>query len=96
MLIPRTSYKLTAGDPKFYTFTQDPSGIAFKTTFCGDCGGRLTKESDDPSFKDVIIVQAATADGEEFKGKPNVELWAPHRLGWIDAVDGAAQAQTFA
>lgn len=95
VLVPRPSYKLTAGSPKFWTFTQKPSGIAFKTTFCGECGGRLSKESEDPAFKDVIIVQAGTAEGSVFGGKPNVELWAPHRQEWVGAVEGAAQAETF-
>lgn len=96
MLVPRTSYKLISGQPKFWTFIQDPSGIAFKTTFCGECGGRLSKESEDPAFKDVVIVQAGTAEGDAFKGAPNAELWAPCRQDWVGAVEGAAQAQTFA
>jgi hypothetical protein len=74
---------------------QQPSGIAFKTTFCGECGGRLSKESEDPAFKDVVIVQAGTAEGEAFKGKPGVELWAPMRESWVREVEGAVQAETF-
>lgn len=54
----------------------------------------MSKESEDPAFKDVIIVQAGTADGA-FDGKPNVELWTPHRQEWVVPIEGAAQAQTF-
>jgi hypothetical protein len=94
--VPRNTYKLTAGEPKYWSFKQDPSGIVFKTTFCGTCGGRLAKESEDPAFAGVIIVQAGTAEGGAFDGSPNAELWAPSRQNWVKAVDGAAQAQTFA
>ena len=95
VLVPRTTYKLTVGTPKYWTFIQQPSGIAFKTTFCGECGGRLSKESEDPAFKEVVIVQAGTVEGDAFAGKPNAELWAPCRQDWVAPVDGAHQAETF-
>jgi hypothetical protein len=74
---------------------QKQSGIAFKTAFCGECGGRLSKESEDAAFKDVVIVQAGTAEGTAFAGKPNAELWAPHRQDWVTPVEGAGQAEGF-
>ncbi|KIW09071.1 uncharacterized protein PV09_00019 [Verruconis gallopava] len=96
VLVPRTSFKLLSGTPKDWSFTQNPSGIVFKTSFCGDCGGMIMKQSEDEAFKDVYIVQAGTADGDAFAGAPDVELWVPQRQAWVNAVHGAAQAQTFA
>ena len=56
----------------------------------------MTKESEDPAFKDVMIVQAGTAQGGVFNGKPGAELWAPMRQDWVPKLEGAHQAETFA
>lgn len=96
LLVPSSSFKVTAGKPKFWSFKQEPSGIAFLTTFCGTCGTNLRKESDDKAFSDVSIVQAGTVDeGDAGDGRPVVELWTPMRKSWVGAVEGATQAEGF-
>jgi len=95
VLVPTPSFKLTSGTPKHWNFVQKPSEIPFTTTFCGNCGTVLHKETDNEAFKGVTILQAGTVDGDAVEGKPDVELWTTMRKEWIPAIEGAAQAKTF-
>jgi len=97
-MVPRDSYKLTAGTPKSYTFIQQPSQIPFTISFCGDCSSVIGKGSDNVAFAPVYIVPAGSIDGGEGMkiGKPAAELWAPMRAEWLTEVEGTAQLQGFA
>jgi hypothetical protein len=100
MLVPETTFRLTSGTPKHYTFTQE-SGIKFTTTFCGDCGvvlGKRQAEGTGDEFKGMMIVFVATLDDVENAGefmKPEAEIWTKHRVPWLQPVEGAAQAEMF-
>jgi hypothetical protein len=97
-MVPRASYKLTAGTPKNYTFIQQPTQIPFTIAFCGDCSSVIGKGSEDPAFAPVYIIPAGSVDGGKGMeiGKPDAELWAPMRAEWVKEVEGSAQLKGFA
>jgi hypothetical protein len=97
-MVPRDAYKVTAGTPKSYTFIQQPSQVPFTIAFCGECSSVIGKGSDNPAFAAAYIVPAGSIDGGEAMkiGKPDAELWAPMRAGWLKEVEGCAQLQGFA
>lgn len=80
------------GSPKAYTKTAD-SGKKITSYFCGDCGSTLYRDGE--NFPGMKIVKAGVLGGKTLEAsKPNVELFAPERPGWIGALEGAEQKDT--
>jgi hypothetical protein len=69
--------------------------MEFNTTFCGDCGSMLGKETEDEAYKGMFILSVGLLDEDISKFKPDTELWVKYRASWLTPIEGAAQAQTF-
>ncbi|KAI5464029.1 Mss4-like protein [Mariannaea sp. PMI_226] len=93
-LIPRENFKWTSGTPKAGKFVQE-IGVEVDYSFCPDCGTVLIKQSEADMFKPFFLVQAGTIDGDEFKTKPDAELWTSRKVEWIDALNGVEQKAQF-
>jgi hypothetical protein len=82
-------FKVTGGSPKVYTKTAD-SGKKISSYFCGDCGSTLYRDGE--NFPGMKIVKVGVLGGETLEeSRPNVELFAPTRPGWISKLEGAEQ-----
>jgi hypothetical protein len=80
------------GNPKSYTKTAD-SGKKITSYFCGDCGSTLFRDGE--NFPGMKIVKAGVLGPKVLEAsKPNVELFAPERPGWISKLEGAEQKDT--
>lgn len=78
------------GKPKQISKTAD-SGKNITSHFCGDCGTTLFRTGD--SFPNAVIIKVGVMDDSEWPNKnvPKGELFAPERVKWVNAVEGAAQ-----
>ncbi|KAF2801321.1 uncharacterized protein BDZ99DRAFT_403637 [Mytilinidion resinicola] len=93
MFVPATSFSIT-GAPKHYVFTQE-AGDEFTTSFCGNCGTTVCKETQAEGFKGLVIVEAGALNvgsGVEYV-KPEGEIWVKHRVGWLKEGEGLVQHQ---
>lgn len=81
---------MTSGQPKTWTKKAD-SGSDVTTSFCGDCGTNMWRET--ATFGDNRVVKVGILDDLEALNelKPGVELYAPQRVSWLQAQEGAAQ-----
>ncbi|KAI4854571.1 hypothetical protein E4T44_00068 [Aureobasidium sp. EXF-8845] len=90
-VVPEEGFTVS-GSPKSYTKTAD-SGKKITSYFCGDCGSTLYRDGE--NFPGMKIVKAGVLGGKTLESsKPNVELFAPERPGWISALEGAEQKDT--
>ncbi|KAJ4359805.1 uncharacterized protein N0V89_000361 [Didymosphaeria variabile] len=92
-IFPSNQFKLTQGTPKQHSKTAD-SGKTITSHFCGDCGSTLFRETG--SFEGAKIVKIGTLDDANALSdlKPAIELFAPTRIPWVQAVAGAQQKDT--
>ncbi|GAP88251.2 putative glutathione-dependent formaldehyde-activating protein [Rosellinia necatrix] len=93
IMIAGSSFKLLSGTPKTIAKKAD-SGREIVSHFCGDCGSTLWR--DGASFGDAKVIKVGTLDDVDAldNAKPIVELFANHRVSWVDEVPGAIQKQT--
>ncbi|MCJ1362713.1 hypothetical protein MMC16_001819 [Acarospora aff. strigata] len=91
--VPSSAFSLVSGTPKTISKTAD-SGSSITSHFCPDCGTTLFRTGE--SFNDVTIVKVGIMDDlHAFEtSKPDVELFAPHRVEWVPAIEGAKQMGT--
>ncbi|KAI4859341.1 Mss4-like protein [Hypoxylon rubiginosum] len=90
LIVPGAGFKILSGTPKTLAKVAD-SGKEITSHFCGDCGSTLFR--DGPSFGDNKVIKAGIMDDVNAldDAKPFVELFAPHRVGWVQEVPGAIQ-----
>ncbi|GJD05452.1 glutathione-dependent formaldehyde-activating enzyme [Colletotrichum higginsianum] len=93
-VVPRTSFKVTQGEPKFYDITGD-SGKNNRHFFCSNCGSSLYTELD--LMADVTCIKAGGLDEGKasLEGKPAVEFYCKDRLSYLVDVKGADQKPAF-
>lgn len=86
----RTRPDNVAGKPKEISKTAD-TGKNIISHFCADCGTTLFRTGD--SFPQAVIIKAGILDDPEWPNQniPKVELFAPERVKWTSALEGAAQ-----
>jgi len=90
IILPDEAINIEQGTPKTITKTAD-SGSTIVSSFCGDCGTTLFRISEGMPGK--TIIKAGILDDPEWPDKnlPVGELFAPHRVAWVNRIDGAAQ-----
>jgi hypothetical protein len=90
IVAPGEGFKVTSGKPKTWTKKAD-SGADVTTSFCGDCGTNLWRETS--TFGENKVVKIGIFDNlsDLNDAKPDVELYAPQRASWIPALPGAKQ-----
>ncbi|KAK1656218.1 glutathione-dependent formaldehyde-activating enzyme [Colletotrichum phormii] len=93
-VVPRTSFKVTQGEPKFYDITGD-SGKKNRHFFCSNCGSSLYTELD--LMADVTCIKAGGLDEGKasLEGKPAVEFYCKDRVSYLVDVKGADQKPAF-
>ena len=73
------------------------SGVTMTFHGCTKCPSTLFKTCKE-GFPGLLILLAGSVDGEYVSpkyGTPEAELFVPHRLPWIKAIEGAKQCQAF-
>ncbi|KUJ09120.1 uncharacterized protein LY89DRAFT_598786 [Mollisia scopiformis] len=100
LIVPEQNFKLHSGisfffsimlcKPKEISKTAD-SGKTIVSHFCPDCGTTLFRTGE--SFPGAVIIKAGVLDDPNFPSQnvPKAELFAPERIAWIPAIEGAAQ-----
>ncbi|OGM51367.1 DUF636 domain protein [Aspergillus bombycis] len=90
VIVPRTSFKVTKGEPSFYDIT-GASGKNNRHFFCSKCGSSLFTELD--LMADKTVIKAGTLDGGEanLRNKVDVEFYTKDRASYLCAVQGAKQ-----
>ncbi|KAI0427910.1 Mss4-like protein [Xylaria sp. FL1042] len=90
LIIGGAGFKLLSGTPKSIA-KKAGSGNEIVSHFCGDCGSTLYR--DGASFGDGKVVKAGTLDDINAldEALPAVELFASHRVGWVQEITGAVQ-----
>lgn len=81
------------GTPKTISKIAD-SGKEITSYFCGDCGTTCFRKG--PSFPGLVIIKSGVLDDASFLSDnvPTGELYAPERMAWLPALEGANQAKT--
>jgi hypothetical protein len=90
VVIPSSSFKITSGTPKTWSKKAD-SGSEVSTSFCGDCGTNMWRETSTFGDNKVIKVGILDSMGDLNDVNPDVELYAPERASWLKPIDGAKQ-----
>lgn len=92
-VMPEAGFKLLAGTPKQHTVKSD-TGRTVTSHFCGDCGSTMWRDGE--AFPGLKVLKVGTFDDvnafDNFK--PVAELFTPHRVSWVPAIEGAAQMTT--
>lgn len=95
-MVPVANFKILSGTPKEISKTAD-SGKSITSSFCGDCGTTLWRHGDAFGGIDGMrIIKAGILDDVNVINsiKPGAELFAPERIAWVPAVEGAGQVDT--
>ncbi|OCT53524.1 DUF636 domain protein [Cladophialophora carrionii] len=100
IVVPSANFKVTQGTPKEITKTAD-SGKSITSCFCPDCAARaratgttLFRYGDSFGGIDGMrIIKAGILDDVNVlnQTKPGAELYAPERIKWVAALEGAGQ-----
>ncbi|KAF6806880.1 glutathione-dependent formaldehyde-activating enzyme [Colletotrichum sojae] len=93
-VVPRASFKVTQGEPKFYDVT-GASGKINKHFFCPTCGSSLYTELE--LMPEVTCIKAGGLDEGKagLDGKPAVEFYCKDRVAYLGDVKGADQKPAF-
>lgn len=83
---------IESGDFKTWTKTAD-GGNSITSHFCANCGSTLFR--DGASFPGLKVIKAGVLDDDnKFDiAKPDVELFAPKRAGWVPQTSGTEDKQ---
>ncbi|KAM0718691.1 hypothetical protein Q7P37_005762 [Cladosporium fusiforme] len=87
---PTRGFQVTSGTPKTWTKKAE-SGADVTTSFCGDCGTNLWRET--ATFGENRVLKVGVLDELSALNelKPAVELFVPERVSWLAPQEGAAQ-----
>jgi len=90
VVVPSEIFKITSGTPKTWSKKAD-SGSEVTTSFCGECGTNLWRETS--TFGDSKVVKIGIFDNlsDLNDAKPDVELYAPERASWLEPLAGVKQ-----
>ncbi len=92
VVVPRTNFKVTKGQPKDYDAKGD-SGKINKHWFCSNCGSSLYTELE--VMPDVTCVKSGGLDGGAANHPIAVEFYTKDRADYSKAVEGADQKPQF-
>ncbi|KAK4624604.1 hypothetical protein CLAFUW4_05787 [Fulvia fulva] len=92
VVVPRTSFKVTKGQPKDYDAV-GASGKINKHWFCSNCGSSLYTELE--VMPDMTCVKSGGLDGGAADHKIGVEFYTKDRLAYSAPVAGADQKPEF-
>ncbi|KAK5309994.1 hypothetical protein LTR70_009817 [Exophiala xenobiotica] len=93
IVVPSQQFKVLSGTPKEISKAAD-SGGKITSCFCADCGTTLYRYGDTFGGIDgMMIVKAGILDDVNVinSTKPGAELYAPGRVQWVAALEGANQ-----
>ncbi|KAL0937459.1 DUF636 domain protein [Colletotrichum truncatum] len=93
-VVPRASFKVTQGEPKYYDVT-GASGKNNRHFFCPTCGSSLYTELD--MMPDVTCIKAGGLDDGQasLDGKLSVEFYCKSRVSYLTGVKDAEQKPAF-
>lgn len=79
------------GTPKTIAAKGDDTGNEITSYFCGDCGSTMWRAG--PTFGEAKVIKVGTLDDDKAleSNEPKIELYVPHRPGWVSKVGGADQ-----
>lgn len=92
-MVPSTNFKILSGKPKEISKVAD-SGKSITSSFCGDCGTTMWRHGDSFGGREGMrLIKAGILDDVNVINgiKPGAELFAPERISWVAALEGAGQ-----
>ncbi|EXJ95331.1 hypothetical protein A1O1_00451 [Capronia coronata CBS 617.96] len=95
VVVPSSNFKITAGKPSEISKTAD-TGKPITNCFCRDCGTTLFRYGDTFGGVDGMrLIKAGILDDITVINdqKPGAEFFAPQRVEWVAAIDGAGQVE---
>lgn len=87
LVVPEDNFKIESGKPKEISKIAD-TGKSITSHFCGDCGTTLFRTGE--SFPSAVVIKAGILD-DPIMDVPKGELFAPGRVEWLPALEGATQ-----
>ncbi|KAF2003661.1 hypothetical protein P154DRAFT_486304 [Amniculicola lignicola CBS 123094] len=92
---PEAAFKILQGIPKQFAKTAN-SENKMTSFFCGDCGSTMWRQT--KAFEKGLIIKVGTLDHVDAlsNAEPEVELFSPRRVAWVNAIPKAFQAQNMA
>ncbi|KAK9365534.1 Mss4-like protein [Lipomyces kononenkoae] len=94
VVVPRDSFKLTAGKPSYYDVT-GASGKNNRHFFCPTCGSSLFTELDVMPGATVIKAGGLNGGEADLGGKVDVEFYTSDRVTYLQSVEAAKQEPAF-
>ncbi|KAK9319518.1 Mss4-like protein [Lipomyces orientalis] len=94
VVVPRDSFKVTAGKPSCYDVT-GASGKNNRHFFCATCGSSLFTELDVMPDKTVIKAGGLNGGEADLGGKVDVEFYTNDRVTYLQSVESAKQEPAF-
>jgi len=85
MVVPRESFALLSGEPKFFTRPAD-SGGSVDCAFCGSCGTRIFHRPE--KLPDTLNVKPGTLDDTSWLA-PVAQVWVKRKQPWVELPEGA-------
>jgi len=83
--VPRSEFRLTAGEPKLYEDGDTDSGNTVQRYFCGNCGSPIYSAV--PSSPDLIFLKTGTLD-DTAGFKPQFHVWCDSKQSWVSLEEG--------
>jgi len=89
--VPKSEFKLTAGEPKLYTDNDTTSGNSVERWFCGNCGSPIYSALG--SQPDNILLKTGTMD-DTSAFTPQFHVWCDTKQNWVQLEEGVPQVAT--
>ncbi len=88
MIFPRTSLKVTKGQPRIFWADAD-SGAKVGRSFCDTCGSPVFSE---PTANDIAVIKVGSLD-DPSDFKVQADIWIKEAQPWHIAHEGAFQVE---
>ena len=83
--VPRSDFKLVAGDLKLYQDTDTDSGNPVERYFCGNCGSPISSAVS--SSPDMVFLKTGTLDDTP-SFQPQFHVWCDSKQNWVALEEG--------
>lgn len=87
---PAETFRLLQGTPRHYVKTAD-SGAQRVNGFCEQCGTQLY--ATDPGTPKRYSLRVGTLAQRDRLGRPQAQIWARRRVGWMPSLDGVDEIE---